>query len=214
MIPIVVGKLMKIEIKNRRTGEIIIAGEYDSLRAAVTVPNTNLSNADLSKADLSRVDLSSENLSGVNLYKTNLTYSNLSHANLRNADLQWVDLRFSDLRNADLSFSDLSTADLRNVDLREADLRGASLDLSCWPLGCGSVDVIVGARIARQLAYHFAAIKCDDPEYLAVRNSLLDFANKSHLVTEHELPLLEAISIPDIACEVVEEGKDIGWLRE
>ena len=70
------------------------------------------------------------------------------------------------------------------ADLRDADLRGADLDFSCWPLWCGSLDVVVDKRIAAQLAYHFCRLVCDDPGYIKARNDILDFANEFHRVKE------------------------------
>ena len=70
------------------------------------------------------------------------------------------------------------------ADLRRADLRGADLDFSCWPLWCGGLVVKVCKRIAVQLAYHFCKLDCDDPEYIAARNAILDFANQFHRVGE------------------------------
>ena len=80
--------------------------------------------------------------------------------------------------------ADLRWIDLYNAYLRKADLRGANIDYSCWPLWCGSLDVKVDARIARQLAYHFCRLDCDDPEYQAARRALADFANGFHRVEE------------------------------
>ena len=110
------------------------------------------------------------------------------------ADLRWIDLRRADLRGAELSEADLrraslngadlNGADLRMAYLRGADLRGANLDYSCWPLWCGSLDVKVDARIARQLAYHFCRLDCDDPEYLEARKAIAEFANGFHRVDE------------------------------
>ena len=105
--------------------------------------------------------------------------ADLSEANLREANLREADLRRADLRRADLR-----GADLRRADLRRADLRGADLDFSCWPLWCGSLAVKVCKRIAVQLAYHFCRLDCDDPEYIAARNAILDFANQFHRVGE------------------------------
>ena len=68
--------------------------------------------------------------------------------------------------------------------LRGADLSGADLDFACWPLWCGSLAVKVCKRIAVQLAYHFCKLDCDDPEYIAARNAILDFANQFHRVSE------------------------------
>ena len=100
-------------------------------------------------------------------------------ANLRGADLRGADLRGAGLRGADLR-----GADLRGADLRGAGLRGADLDFSCWPLWCGGLAVKVCKRIAVQLAYHFCRLDCDDPEYIAARNAILDFANQFHRVGE------------------------------
>ena len=95
-----------------------------------------------------------------------------------------ADLRGANLRGADLRRADLSEADLSDADLRGANLRGADLDFSCWPLWCGSLAVKVCKRIAVQLAYHFCRLDCDDPEYIAARNAILDFANQFHRVGE------------------------------
>ena len=78
----------------------------------------------------------------------------------------------------------LCGADLRKATLSGAHLIGADLDYSCWPLWCGSLDVKVDAQIARQLAYHFCRLDCDDPEYLEARKAIAEFANKFHLVEE------------------------------
>lgn len=75
-------------------------------------------------------------------------------------------------------------ANLCKANLRYANLHGADLDYSCWPLWCGSLDVKVGARIARQLAYHFCRLDCDDPEYLEARKAIARFANGFHRVDE------------------------------
>lgn len=80
--------------------------------------------------------------------------------------------------------ANLRGADLRRAYLRGANLRGANLDFSCWPLWCGSLAVKVCKRIAVQLAYHFCKLDCDDPEYIAARNAILDFANQFHRVGE------------------------------
>ena len=95
-----------------------------------------------------------------------------------------ADLEGADLFGADLRGANLRRADLRGADLRGAYLRGADLDFSCWPLWCGGLAVKVCKRIAVQLAYHFCKLDCDDPEYIAARNAILDFANQFHRVGE------------------------------
>ncbi len=66
------------------------------------------------------------------------------------------------------------------ANLRGADLRGADLDFSCLPLWCGSNQVKVDLKIARQIALHFACLDCPDPEYQNARSAILEFAKKSH----------------------------------
>lgn len=100
------------------------------------------------------------------------------------ANLFEADLSEANLFEADLSGADLRGADLCRAVLREANLRGADLDYSCWPLWCGSLDVKVDAKIARQLAYHFCRLDCDDPEYLEARKAIAKFANGFHRVDE------------------------------
>ena len=70
------------------------------------------------------------------------------------------------------------------ADLQRADLQGANIDFACWPLWCGGLHVQTDARLMRQLAYHFCAQECDDPEYIHYRNLLLPFANHFHRVDE------------------------------
>lgn len=105
------------------------------------------------------------------------------------ADLSWADLNGANLNEARLGCADLSHANLREANLTWADLRGADLrqtniDFSCWPLWCGSLDVTVDAHTARQLAYHFCRLNCDDPEYLEARKAIAAFANGFHAVDE------------------------------
>ena len=105
-------------------------------------------------------------------------------ANLQWADLREADLQKANLRGAELLWADLRGANLQRADLRGADLQGADLDFSAWPLWCGSLDVKVDARIARQLAYHLCRLDCDDEEYLKVRDAIKDLANKFHRADE------------------------------
>ena len=75
-------------------------------------------------------------------------------------------------------------ADLHGTDLQGANLRRANIDYSCWPLWCGSLDVIVDKRIAAQLAYHFCRLICDDPEVKEAQQAIKTLANQFHLVDE------------------------------
>ena len=131
-----------------------------------------------------RANLGGANLGGANLGGANLCGANLREANLSGAHLIGADLRGATLSGANLSEATLSGADLIGADLRGATLIGADLDYSCWPLWCGSLNVVVNARIARQLAYHFCRLDCDDPEYLEARKAIAKFANGFHRVDE------------------------------
>lgn len=100
-------------------------------------------------------------------------------ASLNDVNLRCIYLCGADLRNADLSGSDLHCTNLRG-----ADLRGANLDYSVWPLWCGGLHVKTDRRIMAQLAYHFCAQDCDDPDYIKARNAILWFANSFHRANE------------------------------
>ena len=138
-----------------------------------------LLSADLSYADLRHASLNDADLS----------YADLSGANLRGANLSDTDLSGADLRHANMSYADLSGANLRGADLRHANLRhanlsGADLDFSCFPLWCGGMNIKSDVRIARQLAYHFCRLDCENEEYIDARNALVQFANGFHRVQE------------------------------
>lgn len=135
--------------------------------------------ADLSGLYLSGRDLVWADLSWADLHRTDFRRAYLRWANLCGADFHGADLSGADFHGAVLFGSDLHTAYLCKANLCEADL-----DYSCWPLSCGSLDVKVDARIARQLAYHFCRLDCDDPEYLEARKAIAKFANGFHRVDE------------------------------
>lgn len=90
---------------------------------------------------------------------------------------------------AELRGADLQGADLQYANLQGANLQGANLDYSCLPLWCGSKKMIVDRRIAAQIAAHFCVLDCDDPDYLAARAAILEFAKTSHRADD--LGLLE-----------------------
>ena len=64
-------------------------------------------------------------------------------------DLKNADLRFTNLRGVNLHRADLCFANLRG-----ADLRWANIDFSCLPLWCGSVDIIIDEKQAKQIMAH------------------------------------------------------------
>jgi hypothetical protein len=122
-----------IEIKNRYTGDIILSGNYESIKDALEKNNgadlsgANLSRVNLSGANLSRVNLSRADLYGANLSRVNLSRADLYGANLSRADLYGADLTDADLYGADLSGANLSRANLYGVNLSRVNLYGADL---------------------------------------------------------------------------------------
>ena len=146
----------------------------------------NLLGANLRGANLRSANLQRANLREANLQGADLRGANLQGADLRGANLQGAVLWGANLREANLQGARLRGADLWGADLREADLRGADLDYSCLPLSCGSKGMIVDDRIAMQIAAHFCALSCDDPDFLAARAAILPFAQTSHRAVELE----------------------------
>ena len=122
-------KQIKIEIKNRWTGNVQFEYSSDDNTIAKTVRKAVKSGANLRGADL-------------------------RGANLSGADLSGANLRGADLRGADLSGADLSGANLRGANLRGADLSGVDLsgaDLSCAKglyLACPSEGSFIGWKKA------------------------------------------------------------------
>ena len=107
-----------------------------------------------------------------------------SRANLRGANLRGANLQVADLRGADLRDVNLWDAALQGANLQTADLRGADVDYSCWPLGCGSLDVIVDRRIFCQLAYHLCRVIVDDDDCKEAQLMLGKLANEFHRADE------------------------------
>lgn len=103
------------------------------------------------------------------------------------ANLRGATLRKANLRGANLRKVNLRKVNLRNADLQGADLRGADIDYSCLPLWCGSKGMTVDRRIAAQIAAHFCAVNCDDPDYITACKAILEFAKSSHRAIDLEL---------------------------
>ena len=135
-----------------------------------------------------RVDLRCADLRGADLMGADLRGANLNSANLSSANLSSANLNSANLSSANLSSANLSDANLRCADLMGADLRGADLDFASLPLWCGSLKMRIDERIEKQVLYHLISIATDKTRYA----DLIDFANESHLVSDRNLPKLEA----------------------
>ena len=120
-------KQIKIEIKNRWTGNILFEYLSENNTIKKTVSEAIKSEANLRRANLRRANLRRANLRGADLCGADLCGADLRRANLRGADLCGADLCGADLRGADLCGADLCGADLCGADLCGADLCGADL---------------------------------------------------------------------------------------
>ena len=110
-------KQIKIEIKNRWTGNIL----FEYLSENNTIKKT------VSEAIKSEADLCGADLYGADLRRADLRRANLCGADLCGADLCGADLRRANLRRANLCGANLCGADLCGADLCGADLCGANL---------------------------------------------------------------------------------------
>ena len=102
---------MKVEIKNRWNGEIILSGEYENIKECLERNRA----AYLGDADLEGADLEGANLRGADLRGAYLGDAYLRGADLRGADLEGANLRGAYLGDAYLRGADLEGADLRGV---------------------------------------------------------------------------------------------------
>ena len=76
----------------------------------------------------------------------------------------------------------LKAAMKAEINLSGADLSRADLFVTSWNLGCGSLNVTVDAKIAIQILYHFARLKCEDVEVKEMQKRAGKLANKFHLI--------------------------------
>ena len=120
-----------IEIKNRYTGEVIVSGEYESIKDCLQrnryakLTGAYLTDADIRDAKLTNADLIDAKLTGADLTDADLTGANLTNADLRVAKLTGAFLTGADLTGAKLTNADLTNAKLTGANLTDADLRGA-----------------------------------------------------------------------------------------
>ena len=135
---------MKIEIKNRFTGNVQFTAEIDcdeksptSIKFGLALKwgienDANLRGANLRGANLSGAYLSGANLRGANLRGANLRGAYLSGAYLSDANLRDAYLSGAYLSGANLRGANLRGANLRDANLSDADLRGANLSDANW----------------------------------------------------------------------------------
>ena len=89
--------------------------------------------------------------------------------------------------------ANLRGANLRGADLLGADLLGADIDYSCLPLWCGGLNFKIDEKQAKQLMYHVINLMqySDLNVNNLVNKSMFKWLSDSHLITKHNLPVLE-----------------------
>ena len=92
-------KEVKIEIKNRWTGDILFSSTKETIREAVI------------EAVAKGANLKGANLKGAYLEGAYLKYTDLKGANLKGANLEGADLKGADLKGANLKGANLKGAD-------------------------------------------------------------------------------------------------------
>jgi len=140
------GKMIKIEIKNRWTGSILFKYEAEENTVKKTVEEANLRDANLRGA----------NLRGANLRGAYLRDADLGDADLGDANLRGANLRGADLGGANLRGADLGGANLRGANLGGAYLGGAYLGGDIKLLSGNSIFRIsdIGSRMGTTFAYN------------------------------------------------------------
>lgn len=103
---------MKIEIKNRYTGEVIFEHTAEPNNFKLTVEAAGDVGASLSMADLRGAYLVGADLRNIDFQEADLSGSDLFLANLVGADMRDTCLRNAYMHMANLSGADLSGADL------------------------------------------------------------------------------------------------------
>lgn len=119
---------IKIEIKNRWTGNILFEYEKENNTLIETIEKAIKSNVNLVGADLRGANLEGANLGGANLERANLVGANLVGANLERANLRGTYLGGANLEGADLEGADLVGANLGGTYLYMSSIRIENVD--------------------------------------------------------------------------------------
>jgi hypothetical protein len=128
---------MTIEIKHKFTSQIILSGEYESIKQCLE------KNGD---AYLGGADLGGANLGGAYLGGAYLGDANLGGANLGDAYLGGANLRCANLRGANLGGANLGGANLGGANLEGAKNYQDSHDIFIEVVRRQKVDVFIEAE--------------------------------------------------------------------
>jgi len=168
-------KQIKIEIKNRWTGNIL----FEYLSENNTIKKT-VSEAIKSEANLRRANLRGADLCGADLRGADLCGADLRRANLRRANLCGADLYGADLCGADLCGANLCGANLCGADLCGANLCGAKgAYMACptdgsfigWKKASGYVVKLQIPEDARRSSAGGEKCRCDKAYVAEIQNA-------------------------------------------
>jgi hypothetical protein len=141
------GGLPGIEIRHKRTGEVLVC-----LNPVVLFDQAALDEAIRDGKKLGELTLADgiegANLQGVNLSEADLGWQLLLRANLEGASLEAAELAGTSFRNANLRCANLRgawchMADFQGADLTDVDLAGATLKRACL-----EGAILTGANLA------------------------------------------------------------------
>ena len=173
-------KQIKIEIKNRWTGNILFEYLSENNTIKKTVSEAIKSEANLRRANLRGADLCGANLCGADLYGADLCGADLYGADLRGADLCGANLRRANLCGADLYGANLRGANLCGADLCGANLRGAKgAYMACptdgsfigWKKASGYVVKLQIPEDARRSSAGGEKCRCDKAYVAEIQNA-------------------------------------------
>ena len=119
---------LKIEIKNRWTGDVLFEYEKENNTVKDTLIEAVKERANLEGADLEGANLYGANLEGANLEGAYLKGTYLYGADLEGADLEGANLYRANLKGADLERANLKGTYLKGTYLYGANLEGADLE--------------------------------------------------------------------------------------
>ena len=137
--------------------------------------NCHLEDAVLDGMSFRNCNFSFAMMKGASMVQTDFTRCNLSNVQLRDAKMMFASFDHCNLKRAKLNY-----ADIRQVNFYRSELIDINIDFSSWPMWCGTKNSIVGEKLAQQIAAHFCALICDDPETKRMQALLLDYARNSH----------------------------------
>ncbi|MGZ5053409.1 MAG: pentapeptide repeat-containing protein [Methylobacter sp.] len=168
---------MKIEIKNRFSGEVIFSHEQEENSIKITLEMARNARANLSCANLSCANLDGANLDGASLDGAYLSRANLARANLSCAYLAGANLAGANLARANLARANLDGAYLDGATYGVATLAKGLLQLLglSWPVLIFDSHIKIGCQFHSTEEWS----EFDDDKIKSMSGGALEFWNKN-----------------------------------